>query len=1103
MGASIRAGDWTSTPLGPLDQWPPALRALTRAVLESPAPTLLGWGDMLSVIPNDACCEAIQPCGQDAASSPPLLGRPLRELVKAEGRETFLAAVEQALQGAPQRLTELPFCEADEPENDHLARLFDHTLSPLRDDEGRIAGVLHTVTPSHASPCTELEACEPGTVEASPRAVGEAPPEVYVATLDEALRFTFVCNSVQQLSGKPPAHFLGKRPRETVWASMGVADTAEATIRRVFETGEEQRFTYAIQRPDGEHRRLARVYPAACRGGRIAAVSLFCSDEGEPLAMRHALQESEERLRLVLEHSREGVHMLDLASQRYVFMSPSQAELSGFSLEELRDLSWDEAFERLHPDDRESVRRYVGGVIAGEEPAQPMEYRWMRKDGVYRWFSDSRRAVRDEDGAVWALVGVTRDVTDRKVFEQELLQSKALIEAMDHAGHVVFSIKDKEGRITRLSQSFLELIGKRGEDVTGKTELEVCCNGGSRARMRNDAKVLRTGVAALFEETVETRLGRRDFLAVKNPYRDETGDIAGLVGVAIDITEQKLVKRRMQTAIREAERANAAKSEFLANMSHELRTPLNGLLGLLDLLLKTLEKPKNREYARSMKRAGEALRDIIDDILDISKIEAGRLELAPKPTPLRESLAQCLEFYAPLVQEKGLDWNVEFSRELPEYVLLDEARLHQVVRNLVANALKFTDDGGVSVRVTYEDADDPAGGEGGILRLAVKDTGIGIPKARQRELFQNFTQLDAAYDKRHAGAGLGLAICKNIVERMGGAIFFESEEGQGSTFTVTVAAPRTPPPEESPSWPEAVAGCRELRLLVVEDNAINQFLMRELLTEAGCEHHIAEDGAKALEALERAEHQGEPPYSLALMDINMPVMDGVQATRRIRASGERFATIPIIALTAYAMPAERDRFLAEGMDGYLAKPFTMLQLWEVVATLPAHRVRRLANSGGTAAQPPFASAPEAESPKAARARPAKAAGKTPIAATAESPKGSGGLLDEHFLRTNYANHPDILAALLGAFEEAYARDLKEIQAKLEAGAWSQAADKLHAFASGCGTIAMQHVAQLALAMERALRNGDHDAAPADYARLQRSVGESVAALREALQTLRG
>ncbi len=397
--------------------------------------------------------------------------------------------------------------------------------------------------------------------------------------------------------------------------------------------------------------------------------------------------------------------------------------------------------------------------------------------------------------------------------------------------------------------------------------------------------------------------------------------------VDLDMTEIKRMQGELLKAKEDAEAASKAKSEFLANMSHEIRTPLNGVLGMLQLLQKTSPTAEQDEYIQSAVVASRRLTSLLSDILDLSKIESGTVQIRSVDFSLSELKNSVLSLFAWSAREKGIKLAFTMDEGVPEWLYGDVARLRQILFNLVGNAIKFTEQGEVSVRAALAEQDN---GSRCVVSFTVSDTGIGIPAGRLQDVLEPFTQVDGSFVRSQQGAGLGLAIVKRLVDLLDGEMGITSVEGHGTDVFVRLpmrpgrASPRQPEAEPAP-----VADLVGLRVLLVEDERVNRIAMQRLLEKAGCSVTLAADGQEAL----RVFYWNE--FDVVLMDIQMPVMDGVQATQLIRASGEMGAKaqVPIIALTAHAMEGDRERFLGLGMDGYLAKPLDMDELLRALSEI--------------------------------------------------------------------------------------------------------------------------------------------------------------------------
>jgi signal transduction histidine kinase len=399
-------------------------------------------------------------------------------------------------------------------------------------------------------------------------------------------------------------------------------------------------------------------------------------------------------------------------------------------------------------------------------------------------------------------------------------------------------------------------------------------------------------------------------------FNDGRGKMERVVGAIRNITAAKQAERRLMHAIEAAEAANRAKSQFLATMSHEIRTPLNGVLGMAQAMEADELTDAQRGRLTVIRDSGRSLLAILDDVLDISKIEAGKLQLDEAEFDIEAIAESACQAFAALAETKDLTLDLKVAARARGRYLGDAVRVRQVLYNLISNAVKFTGQGGVTVRVSRLD---------GWLRLAVRDTGVGIDPQDMQRLFEKFEQADATTTRRYGGSGLGLSICRELAEMMGGWIEAQSDVGEGATFTVRLRLPRVGParrskPPAADATPETTP---TLRILAAEDNLVNQLVLKTLLGQVGLAPTIVGDGEAALAAWERE------PWDLVLMDVQMPRMDGPAAARAIRRREAELGRprTPILALTANAMAHQLAEYRAAGMDGLIAKPIEVVQLF--------------------------------------------------------------------------------------------------------------------------------------------------------------------------------
>ena len=546
-------------------------------------------------------------------------------------------------------------------------------------------------------------------------------------------------------------------------------------------------------------------------------------------------------------------------------------------------------------------------------------------------------------------------------YEQQLLDQRALhaVEAqamrersmlrtlIDTLPDLIW-LKDAKGVYLSCNRRFEQFFGAREQDIVGKTDHDFVDKAlADFFRAHDRAAMERNGPSVNEEEIVFAADGHREILeTTKTPMRDEQGNLIGVLGISHDITERKRVQAELQgyrdhleklvesrtaelaAAKDAAESANHAKSAFLANMSHELRTPMNGVMGMLELAKRRMADAKGQDQLDKAKRSAERLLGVLNDILDLSKIEAERMVLEELPLQLGQSVENIAGTLAHQAAEKGLRLTTDLPADLARVPLQgDPLRLGQILLNLVGNAIKFTEQGEVILRAR------PVGETPEMLqvRFEVTDTGIGIDADARERLFRSFEQADNSMTRKYGGTGLGLAICKRLVQLMGGEIGVDSTPQQGSTFWFVLPfkkqEPGAVPPAPTFSAIEAEqrlqAQYAGTRILLAEDEPITQEVARDLLEAVGLVVDLAEDGQRAL-ALAR-----QHPYALILMDMQMPLMNGVDAARAIRADSLNTST-PILAMTANAFDEDRQRCLEAGMNDHIAKPVNPDKLYETL-----------------------------------------------------------------------------------------------------------------------------------------------------------------------------
>lgn len=528
--------------------------------------------------------------------------------------------------------------------------------------------------------------------------------------------------------------------------------------------------------------------------------------------------------------------------------------------------------------------------------------------------------------------------------EQSLQESTRLQQAiLDGASYPIIST-DVHGTVTSFNKAASQALGYSPEEVIGKFRSDIFHDAEEFARFRQSFETaevaqekggtVTAGEDSPFAEPLQRELdfvrkngSRFPAKVAISALRNEAGETAGYVGIAYDLTQAKLAEEAIHTARHAAEQANQAKSVFLANMSHEVRTPLNAIIGINQMLLDSKLQPEQRLWARTLQDSAESLLTVVNDILDFSKVEAGQVELETIEFDLSRTLDQLVRLHGPKASTKGLILQTRTGEGMPQRLIGDPTRLLQVLNNLVSNAIKFTERGTIDVTAgTYvQEGDDVR------IRFEVVDQGIGMDEETCSRIFDPFAQADASTTRRFGGTGLGLSICRLLVERMGGEIHVESAPGNGSRFWFVASfrvAHRAP--SLAPDAPAEKGGAAapvewsQISVLLADDSATNRLVAKHQLQKLGCRVEVAQNGREALELLAGCH------FDVVLMDGQMPEMDGYEATIELRRREGDGRRTPVVALTANAMPGEREHCLAIGMDHYLSKPFKAHQLETVL-----------------------------------------------------------------------------------------------------------------------------------------------------------------------------
>jgi len=609
-----------------------------------------------------------------------------------------------------------------------------------------------------------------------------------------------------------------------------------------------------------------------------------------------------------------------------ISITPNITEQLGYEPNEFLDTPnfW---AANIHPDDQDTIFENLSTLF--EKGTHNHEYRFLHRDGSYRWMHDDLRLIVDEKGQPDTIVGYWTDVTDRKRVETALEKSeKRFRDFAEMSADWFWQTND--------IHQFIEITGQHAlpkswvnENILGKTRVQILDHQEDIKDRKWQMHLADLDAHKPFQN-LEFRVNGNEkdvWVSITgNPIMTNDGAFLGYQGVGVNISDRKSVEMKLEKAKELADHSSQSKSNFLAAMSHEIRTPMAGIIGMVDLILDSDLSPQQLDWVSSVKMSSNNLMGILDEILDQSKLEAGKLKLAPIDFHLASFVEDTVRLFAPKIESSGLALNVELDETLPDDIHADNLRIGQILSNLVSNALKFTKTGNITVRVEQEtgDSDDLQ------LKVTVSDSGIGLSKEAQGKLFSAFTQAENTISRTYGGTGLGLSISKQLAELMDGEIGVESIEGVGSAFWFTVnyqpAKSKVEAPDKRRSMDRWVAS-RSLKVLVVDDTYSNLQIMSAVLDKLKHEAIITDNGRSAVKYVE------ENHFDIILMDIRMPVMSGLEATKIIRSLSKDKSFIPIIALTADVTTGYDKNDTDTGINGVCTKPINLPVMLKMINDL--------------------------------------------------------------------------------------------------------------------------------------------------------------------------
>jgi len=630
----------------------------------------------------------------------------------------------------------------------------------------------------------------------------------------------------------------------------------------------------------------------------------------------------------VAETARDAL-IISNARDEVIWCNDAVRKLTGFKLEDFHgklpsELVWG-------PDSgRDKLRDIVRAIR--RRKALLTEVMLYGSDGEPIWTEMGLHHARDEASGEWYYFSSFRDIRERKAREAETERQARVLNEMSQMANIgAWTLDLDSGALFWSEQTFRIHDLPVAEQAPDLKTAKGFYTSSVHERLASEVdRICKTGGVYDMTVPLTTAKGREIWVRTLGySQEDDSGQVPTIQGVIHDVTEQKRREDQLKEAERRARRADDAKSRFLANMSHELRTPMNGVIGMIEALLIDGRAPEAiREDLSIARNSARSMLQIMNDILDLSRLETGMMQINAEPFSLADLKRSMDDLFRSEARKKRLGYECTLHPDLPDWVEGDSLRLRQVLTNLVGNALKFTEQGGVLLRIRPAETT-------GLIRFEVLDTGPGIPEAERARIFERFTQLDDSSSRRHQGAGLGLAITRDLVDLMGGEMGVISS-GRGSRFSFELPLPQAQAMADTPTSLDRAADPSGLRVLLAEDNPANRRVVALMLEAAGCDVFEAENGQEALAALSAT------PVDALLMDINMPVLNGEEALKRLRARVDDSASTPVIALTANAMAGDRERYLMMGFDGYVAKPISPRALLsEIASVTEAARARLL------------------------------------------------------------------------------------------------------------------------------------------------------------------
>ncbi len=637
-----------------------------------------------------------------------------------------------------------------------------------------------------------------------------------------------------------------------------------------------------------------------------------------------AVKESEIKYKNIIENA--GMVMYTINKEGFItFANHQVCDLTGFTVDELTGKHFSTL---IIPEWIEKVSLFYYTQIEDKVVSTTLDFQIKTKSSLIKWVEQHAQLLFEDDQVI-GFQCMVKDITTQKEYAFHLQQSEdkrkeneyRLSAIIDAASTLIF-IKDLAGRYLQVNKRFKEFFRLSEESIILKSDYEITSKEKADLYRLTDKKVISSMQSIETEEVVETEMGSRNLLVIKFPLIDDENNLFGICGIATDITERVQSRRDLETALKNTESAKQLQEQFLANMSHEIRTPLNGIQGMTSLLLETSLSIDQKEYTTMIKRSLTNLTSILNDVLDYSNIQAGKITFEKVEFQLIETLTIIKNQFIHHTQSKGLGFELLIDEKVPKSLIGDPYRLKQIMINLVGNAIKFTKAGSITIQATPKSLST----QEAMILFTVTDTGIGISEDKLATIFERFAQANLEISKRYGGAGLGLTISRSLVELQGGEISVTSKSGQGAAFSFYIPYQLKEISKNVSTQNNFEVTLKDKKILVVEDNEINQKLIEHVLQNVGVKVDMASHGKEAIVFLEK-----DLKYDLIILDLQMPVMDGFETAIYIRENLK--LTVPIIAMTATALKGDQEKCKEVGINDFMLKPFEFSDFYKRVIRL--------------------------------------------------------------------------------------------------------------------------------------------------------------------------